>query len=364
MPVIHLDQLPYNPAEIYNSPLIELTQSSVTTFMSCPQKFVFQYLLRIRRSGISLPLIVGKAVHKGLEIINAAGRDPQENPYAVRIPMALNAVDDIFETILETKPELCLGLEDRLEHGRAQAHAILRSWWIVYGDVMNEWNMLHKELVVRTSPGVTHQSALLDRMGGMIDGVILDQEGKCWILEHKTRRSLMGLNISSLSLDAQALWYMLLCHMILTRQGISLLPQGFLYDTMAKPQHRLSANGFNDLVERMHSAMVATPDKYFSMIPISVEKSTLDHALYNFRKIVRHMDNLSPDTVYKNLKACDDYGGCPYKPLCQQHADVADPLSIFKFPELSMYEITDIHVELEEGRTGADEEEKWTPGFS
>ncbi len=359
MPVIHLDQLPYDPADIYNNPLVELTQSAVTTFMACPQKFVFQYLLRIRRKGISLPFLVGRAVHKGLEVLNQPGPLPAEQ----RMPSVLGAIDDIFTQTLDTKPAECIGMEDRIEHGRAQAHAIIQAWWVTYGNIMSEWTVTHKELKVRSQPGITHQSALMDRMAGMIDGVILDQEGKCWILEHKTRRSLGGINTQSLSLDAQALWYMILCHYILTRQGTKILPQGFLYDAMAKPQHRMNTDGFGNLRDRMYDAMISSPDKYFSMIPITVEEETIAHAVKNFRRIVSHMDALSPNTVYKNLKACDDYGGCSYKPLCQKHADVADPLSIFQIPELALFEITEAHVELEEGRTGADDEEKWTPSF-
>lgn len=362
---VSLDQLPYDPNRLYEKPLIELTQSAVTTYMSCPQKYVFRYLMLLVRKGLSVPLTVGKAVHLGLETL----LDPDDpTPPAERLPKVLKAVDDMFEGILEN-PNNVVGMEDRLEHSRCVAHALLEAWWILYGDIFSGWVILDKEMIVRTAPGATIHSPIEDRMAGMIDGLVQDQNGDVWLLEHKTRARLGNLSLYGLELDPQALWYMILCLNKLRKAAeeaertgkepkIPKMPIGFMYDAMQKPQHRLNKDGFEDCKRRMVAALLEDPEKYFSNSPILVEQATIDAAYRNFKRIIKQMDSLTPETVTMNTRACEDYGGCPYRPLCQNRADASNPLAVLQMSQMDMFEIAQPHTELSEGTSG-DDVEKW-----
>ncbi len=354
-----LEQLPYDPTKLYEKPLIELTQSSVATFMACPQKFVFRYLMLLRRRGISIPLLVGSAVHRGLEILIAPAADGN---YEQRLPQCEVEIDKVFQKAIDGAFSIG-GLEDKIEHGRAQAHAILNAWWIIYGSDFQTWKPIAPELTVRSDPSAAIGGPLAPRMAGMIDAVILDERGVAWILEHKTRKSLSNFSVNSLELDLQALWYIILARITLPKHfpGVP-SPQGFMYDAIMKPQHRMNADGFPDLKQRMRDAMIESPEKYFALTPIEIKESTLERAWDNFQRIVRHMDALSPSSVYMNLKSCDDYGGCPYKPLCQNGANAADPIGVLNLSQIELFEVMQPHEELMDDAvaSSAETEEKYS----
>lgn len=366
MPTISLDQLPYNVDDLYSNPMIEITQSSAKTFLACKQKYVLRYLMRLNRKGVSPALLVGSAVHKGLETLLDT-KSPM--PMDKRLPMALRAVDTVFERVTDRADLMALTNDEKLDSCRAQAHSILRAWYIINGSYFEGWSILEAEMKVRPKETASIASPIEDRMAGMIDGLVADPEGEVWILEHKTRRSLGDLNVNTLELDFQALWYVILCLHVLRRRydealkenrplPRSIHPVGFLYDAIQKPQHRMNAAGFDDLCQRMTEAMISDPDKYFSMSPIRVYSETVDRAYRNFKRIIADMDSLSAATVTMNTSACDDWGGCPFKALCQNGADAANPRGILSLPQLDMYEIAPQHSELE-----PDDADKWL-GFS
>jgi hypothetical protein len=284
--------------------------------------------------------------------------DPDDpTPRDMRMPAALTAVDEKFDRALEKH---ALANEDtRIEHGRAQAHAILEAWYIIHGSDLDDWTVLHKEMRVRTAPDATIHSPLLDRMAGMIDGVLLDPSGRPWILENKTRKSMMGLTLLGLELNAQVLWYMILCIHTLRKQGKAIDPLGFIYNGMMKPQHRMNMQGFSDLKARMIAAILDNPDKYFVLEPIPLAMNVVNAALANFARVIAHMDALSPATVYQNLNSCGDFGGCPYAALCRDGANAADPASVFSIPAITQYQITGIHTELEDDLQDTDDLEKY-----
>lgn len=343
---IPLPQLPYDPSKLYEKPLVELTQSAMSSFTGCKQRYVFRYLMLLRRKGFNINLVTGSAVHAGLEVLIDPADPTPMNQRALKVEQAIHRT---FDKVLEKDGNLVLGREDKLEHGRAQALAILDAWWIIFGDDIRKWNFLHKEMKVRSQEGADLSSPLWARGAGMVDGVVQDELGHIWLLEHKTRSQLGNLDVLGLELDFQALWYLYLCYYVLPQRGITnLRPMGFLYNAMQKPQHKLNSKGIKDLRERMRNAMVESPSKYFAIEPIIVEEATIERAARDFHKIVAEIDNLGPDNVFRNTRACDDYGGCPYRSLCRERADASDPESVLTLPSMNMYEIAMPHEELEE----------------
>lgn len=358
---IALPQLPYDPspAAFYDGSnhLVELTQSSVSTFLRCPQRFVLHYMMRLRHRSISIPLLIGSAVHAGLEIFLDPANKPDLNKPSL-MKKALDACDAHFVK-LESRPDLTLGKEDKINHARATANACLQAWYIVHADTISTWDILHSEWNIRAPKGTTLSSELIHRMAGKLDGMIRTADGQRRLVEHKTRSNLYSLDTTSLELDFQTSYYLLLWYSAIRMQTFadSTEPTGFIYDAIQKPQHRLSQAGWRDLCERMISAMVEDPDKYFLMHSTDISQRSLETMWNSLVKIVARMDNLSPDTVYRNQTACNDFGGCPYRNLCFEGADVSNPESIFSNPGIVGLEVaSDMHPELSDEPIGAPSE--------
>ncbi len=303
--------------------------------------------MRIRTRAITIPFIVGRAMHKAFELL----MDPKTQESVKELmPSARMAIDGIFEETLNKSDLLTSTDLHKLEHGRAQVHAMIDAWFVINGDQSKKWQFSHTEMKIRSKDGVTKDSPITHRMAGMIDGLFLYQE-QLWILEHKSRQRLDDLNIEGLNLDMQALFYIIICRDVVGPQeidGKQYMPTGFYYNAIQKPQHRLNEKGFQDCKSRMYNAMVSDPEKYFSLTPILIEKNIISRAYQNFERIQKEMDSLTADTVFMNTTSCDDYGGCPYKSLCLAGADASYPKSVLDMPGIDLFEIAPIHEELEE----------------
>lgn len=347
-------ELPYSldPDEFFKQQrLVEVTQSSLRLFMECEQKFVFQYMYRIRRRRLKVYLVIGHAVHAAFEVLLAPTIDGKEVPLDDRLPYCQHAIDRIFDKVQDGSDLMgTVGVDD-LEVGRAQSYAIMTGWFNHFIEEMRGWDLQETEFKVRVREGVTLESPLLDRMAGMIDGIVLDKkDNENWILEHKTRGSLYNLNLLGLDLDFQALFYLILTRKVLQSRNIQIKPPvGFLYNAMQKPQHRMNKHGFPDLVARMTDAVTANPEKYFSFSPLRIPDSAVETALENLHRIVKKLDAMERDTIVMNTTACDNYGGCEFRSLCQAGARAGDgPEALFNLAQTGMFDITPLHPELEE----------------
>jgi hypothetical protein len=332
--------------------MVEITQSALGDFAACEQRYVFRYLLRLRRREIALPLLIGSAVHKGFEHLV----DPSSAlGYDARMPLVRSTVHEEFDKAQEQTDLLTPTVEGKMEQARAQALSLLEAWFIVYGDIFKDWKWIHTEMRIRSQEGACLCSPLVDRMAGMIDGVVIDPDDNLmYLVEHKTRSRMDTLDSNSLDLDAQANWYIILCRVVLTRlqeragQINTLMPQGFFYNAMKKPQHRTPRDDFEGLTKKMVQAIVTEPDKYFSLDRIQIEQQVIDRHWDNFQRMIKRMDSLTPEIVTMNTRACEDYAGCPFKPLCQNCAHAGRPEEVLNLPPIDLYEIAPQHPELEE----------------
>jgi hypothetical protein len=342
MPNISLDQLPYTLDQLPTMQLVEITQSSMASFLECPRKFYFRYVMLLRRHDVVIALEVGSAVHSGLEAMFSP--EPSEKPALVR---AGEAIDAHFEKVYKD-PSRLGGLDNKMEHGRAVAHALCRAYWIVHGDALSAYDVISVEQNIRSLPGADLNSPLGHRMAGQIDGVLRRKEDSIiFLLERKTRSSLRYFNPGSVMLNLQVLWYMTLCreHPEFMKNGWT--PSGFFFDLMVKPQHRMNLNGFDDLVTRMTEAILNEPTKYLLMHPEEIPERFIAAARKNFTQIVERMDVLKPGNIVANFNACDQYSGCAYKPLCMNSADPNDPMTVFDNPALHLFSVAKPHEELE-----------------
>jgi hypothetical protein len=338
---LDLDNIPYDPDILYDYPMVELTQSAVDTFLQCRMKYVLKYLMLLKRPGINLNLLVGKAVHKALEIL----LDPEctvENAHEKCI-LALTAVDQIFED--ELLKNLMPPNDRTFERARAQAHACVRSWWISVGMDFG-YKVLATEARVRCTPESTIDSPLEERMAGQLDGLLadLDTGTNQKLLETKTKKTLTGVDwISGLGMDLQALWYI-----TIGLKRLDMRIQKFVYNVIGKPQHTAKLE-FEPLTERMFSAMIGDPDKYFTYPEIMIDADALDSQWKNWKRTVFLMDTMTGREVTQRTNSCHDwFSECEYYTLCSRCADPECPKSILDMPESNMYVFGTRHEELEE----------------
>ena len=322
-------------------PLVEVTQSSVKCFMACPQRYVFRYLMGIASRGVSIPLLVGSAVHSGLEQLYPVDTSPGPlDPTAVqeRMAWAMAAVRQTFEEYMSS-PEYA-SIQDQLLKGLAQATAIIESFPRMLDQ--SGWFTTQTEQVVRADPLATLDSPLVDRMAGVLDRVVIPNHAeKQWLVEYKTRASLSGYDwTGNLDLDMQVLWYSLLG----TATGLDM--EGFFYVVMGKPAHRLSAKGWEELRDRMMAAIANDPEKYFACIPLHINYDAVEIMRQNVKMTVARMDALRAGQVEMHTERCTDYAGCPYKALCAAGANANRPDEVMNLPQLGLYQTVRPHSEL------------------
>lgn len=345
-------RLPQSVEDLMERKTVAITQSAISLFMTCPQRYAFRYLYHLAPSRLRIPLIIGSAFHKAMETL-LQSKDMTHTGVA----NAQKAADEIFDNAVEQSDQVLPAELDKMEVGRAQVHAMTKAWFIIDGDAFEEHLTLEIELKVHALETSKVGDSLDDRASGIIDGLIAhkDEPDKVWILEHKTKASIADINVESLQLDTQALWYALLAMAV----EADVLPApkriaGLMYNAVQKPQHRMSARGFDDLVNRMTDAMISDPDKYFRRDPIIIERGTIERARKNFERVIDKMDNLEPEDIFmatgiSHISPCSALGGCEYRALCREGVDAGDPPSVCQACALSMYTTREPHEELNDG---------------
>lgn len=344
MPRIDVNDLPYDPSDLFN-PIVEITQSRISDFLTCTQMYVFKQLMLLHPAGLNGPLTIGGAFHDGMEHL----LDPElDIDRGDRLSGAVLRVHEAFDNAVDATDEILLGQEDKLEVWRAQAVACVQAWHITnnWRFESDHWVMLRAEENYRAKKKATANSPIADRRAGKQDGLLLDDNEDYMIIEHKTRSRLDTLQLVGLTLNLQALWYMLLSIdrplSAKKREELGIVdkyPKGFIYNVVQKPQHRLNSKGFDDLVDRMTTAMINDPDKYMLQETVLLTEDVVDRADDNFNRIINAMDNLQPEQVCMNLTACENYNGCPYRALCQAGADASNPEEVLTIPHIDSFRI-------------------------
>lgn len=361
---------------------VEISQSAAGMALNCTQMFALKYIYRLRLRGINWPTTTGKAVHLGFETLLTNGV----------LEDALEAMNAFFDE-LGTKTDL-LGPSDlpKAETARAQAEAIVKGWFIIQGVVHHTIETPKKKRksvgkrkkraplgdsrVKKSSlpPGFTvigerfrvlslehrirglktwdevdelrkadGEDVYLARMCGMIDAIVttLDpkEKIKTAIMENKTKKSLMYHNVSSLGLNFQIAWYIVM--------ALHKWPElnGLLYNVVMKPQHK----GDYEVAEaKMSKAIMEDPDKYQQLDLIELNANQIEGFRQNIKRVFDFVDSITPDNVIMNTTRCDDFGGCEFKALCTGGCRVQDPASIATGMSIGLYRVGQLHEELEE----------------
>lgn len=182
---------------------INLSASSIRTFMSCRRRYWFQYVERLQPLVRETPLSFGSAVHAGLEFLfNSRSNNPERIMAAIKESYSAQELEESGNN-----PDLAL---------RAVLAYDRNVPW-------NTWRMLAVEPWFEVSVG--HGRRLRGRWDGLVE-----VNGSLFVLEHKT----VAGGVSERALH-HLLWDMQAGLYILAAREKGLNVQGILYDFIPKP---------------------------------------------------------------------------------------------------------------------------------
>lgn len=303
-----------------------ITQSAVSTFLSCPKKYFFRYRLGLSPRRISKALAIGAAVHAGFEASCKLWKDSMQDVDTLT-HAALQAVNKTFQDFFEDPDAITTDIEDVL-HAEGVAAAAIQGWWQLiaragwmFGEVVAvEQNIAPIPRDSSKWPYTSEVDDFINRMSGKIDLIIENETGLA-IVEHKTRASFGVYDWTHfLAMDLQALWYLTLVGR--HYEGVKETPTYFWYNGIVKDLHR-TPKDYQGLLERRLALMEEEPSKFFFVKEVYVEPQMRGLFLTNMGLLYTQMNhaNTSLDFVW-NPKACDSYASnCPYRSLCVSGCD-------------------------------------------
>jgi len=162
----------------------KIDYSSLSTYMSCPRKFMFQYMMHLRPSGNSIHLVFGSCWHYGLE---ESYNQLKENPKSVKIMdltiTSIKAFNKLWE--LDGAP---LWKDEDLIFPKSPGHAanMYKAYWERFLEIDRG-----KVIAVEAPFAIdlSHYGLNLPRYIGRLDLILADGDG-IEIIDHKTAKAI------------------------------------------------------------------------------------------------------------------------------------------------------------------------------
>ena len=169
----------------------KIDYSSLSTYMGCPRKFLFQYMMHLRPKGNSIHLVFGSCWHYGLEVAYNAIKEMQESP-AVKLSamdltiMSIKAFNKLWD--LDGAP---LWKDEDLIFPKSPGHAanMYKQYWerfIVKDTEDNKVLAVEAPFAIDLSKYGKH----LPRYIGRIDLIMSEGENGVDIIDHKTAKNI------------------------------------------------------------------------------------------------------------------------------------------------------------------------------
>lgn len=296
-----------------------LTHSRLKDARACLRLHHFKYDLGYRPVVEADATRFGSLIHRGLEAWWRFGQLDGRFGDNIALESALVAARTPIDDVALDPFDL------------ARAEELLRGYharWRMDYEVLDVEKRFQGELV-NPSTGATSRTWLL---GGKIDAIARDRQGRVLVVEHKTSSEDISPGSDywiRLRMDAQVSIY---------HDGARVLGhdvEGCLYDVVKKPGIRpLKANTRRDadetpaeFAERLRADIAAAPEKYFQRGEVvRLEEDLEEHRfdLWQLGQILREAE--AAGRFPRNPDACKRYGrSCEYLPVCSRQASLDDP---------------------------------------
>ena len=304
-----------------------LTYSSTSSFKNCRKKYQFSYIDKITPKQSPLYFTVGGAVHLGLEL-HYSGND------------YTTCIDAITSYMYEREPSSDdIDGMAKFEKALLLVQKMFSRYIEHYSHEPFEIVEVEKEFTVPIiNPETGHASRNFQLMG-KVDGII-KENGKYWILEHKTASTIDNNYIKALTMDTQSL-----CYLEAIQRDMGIQIQGILYNVLLKDfpkppkvlksgklstasNQKTSPELFMESIDSLGldkddyidyiEFLVENRKQYFYREYLTFSKKHIDewrNEIWDLQKDISNAKN--KDMYYKNSANCVSvYGSCPYFDIC------------------------------------------------
>ena len=257
--------------------------TKVQTFMNCPRRYFYEYVLGWRLEGGNLHLVFGKAIHEAMEIL-MYDLSPQAQSNAI----------DIFMTIYRGE------FPDESTDSDRGVKTPIKGLEAITGYAA-KYNSIDSFDSVRTEIAGTVPINDEDFLTFRIDAIIRDKDG-VWLMDHKTtsRVSQVWMDQWSMSFqlgtyshvlyslhEADEVWGAKINGIALYKKGVEFLRVPVKKSPEMMQSWLFNANHWMDMI-----------NKEFSRL----SQSTDSHSVL--------------EAFPQNTGSCGSYGGCPYLDFC------------------------------------------------
>lgn len=287
------------------------TQSELTTFGDCAQKWHWRYNRMLEKAGsFSFPLMVGSLMHDALEQF-----------YATKGKRMAVATLQFDEGVIASSDDML-----KLEYWQRVMEVMMKAYQIYYKDDFDLWEVEEIEEEVKVEyRGLT--------LRGKIDLRVSEKNNGMWILDHKSAGRFSKEMVAGWDFRFQFMFYLWLKSL----QGKHKL-KGYYVNGVKKPELRVKKlESLPEFAQRVFEDMISEPEKYFYREPYPVTSEALKHfqthvvdpriSLLKYAAMptgditVRHLQESI--LFNKNTNECQHYTGaaCPYLELCRHGED-------------------------------------------
>lgn len=304
-----------------------VTNSELRTFRACPRRHQYQYRMMRRPRVEHEALRFGTLWHRGQDAWWTATGAPVDR---LRAGLAAMREDDgnVDPYALVLAEELLLAYTAQWADAELRTVAVERPFEVA---------------LVNPETGAASRTY---RVGGKVDAIVEDAQGRVFLVEHKTTASDIEPGSSYWSrvraLDTQVSLY------LAGAKAAGYEVQGCIYDVVRKPgirplkatpeaSRKYTAKGLlyanqrerdetpEEFRERLRADIGERPERYFARGEVvRLEADARDHAFdtWQLARMMREAElaGFAP----KNPDACATFGGCPYLAVCQGEASIED----------------------------------------
>lgn len=286
--------------------------TEISTYQECPRKYKHKYVNKVYVRKRAAYFVLGEAIHKYIEMFYRT-KDAK---------LAAHAVERVFagvdRSLLDREETHGLEIDKNIALGIAKAYPkYYRKDFDRYEKFLTEQQFKFR------FPKQTDSNVEVPRaFRGMIDCLLLDDDGYWWILETKTAApSTIGPNyFKRTHIDGQIMSYMHGAKDILGKY-----PRGIIYNVIKKPGIRLKKNeSLQAFQRRVYDEYTQFADKknYFIREEVIVSQARLDEWLYETNILTGNLTYATKpgaNTTYWPMHTTNcnaKFGTCEYLPAC------------------------------------------------
>lgn len=301
-----------------------LSYSALSSYMTCPRKYLWQYGWKLELRTPNVNFIVGKAFHSAVEYVMTCWKQ-EETPNAKTI---IERVNKEFEIPEYQQEFINADLQAKIEYGQAQATACALAWF--YNNLEPPFKVLSTEFEFTMDYVCIIGSVSFT---GIIDGIIEDKEGNVAVIEHKTKSLSWGTSwIETLETDLQSCMYLGAAY------DMGLEPKYFIYNVCDKPKER-SGKTQEELISKMREGLLAKADTRLTMDKVIVDNEQFTFCLNQAATIAYRLQRSTSMLDFPcYLTNCIQFNSkCPYWELCRNRIDPTAISSVMNFHSLNMF---------------------------